>query len=88
MNLSKHVNVSYHDEKQLSSDIRSPLYMRHEPVLFEGSNRIYEVVKQKKVIVDHIPVSTAFFILSHAKLHVLKVTYKFNNIIKYIYISL
>lgn len=73
MNLEKHVNVSYGFHSKLSKDIKSPLYVRHEPVVTEFEGGIYEIVKRKKVIDDQIPVSTAFFILNHAKLHVLKV---------------
>lgn len=80
MNLSKHVNVQYRDMKGLSRDIRSNLYKRHEPVINEGDVVGYEVIKRKKVIEDRIPVAAAFFILSYAKLHVLKV-------IRFIYIN-
>lgn len=73
MNLSKHVNVSYRTMKSLSKELQSNFYVRHEPISVEGSCDIFELVKRKKVIVDAIPIASAFFILSHAKLHVLKV---------------
>ena len=74
MNLLNHVNVYYHDEDKVMGDVRSPLYVRHEPVVNKPSARIYEVIKQKRVITDKVPVASAFFILSHAKLHVHKVS--------------
>ena len=67
------MKVRYCPENQLSKDIRSPLFVRCEVMTSEHGSDIYEVVKHKKVVEDHIPVASAFFILSHAKQHVLKV---------------
>lgn len=74
MNLTKHVNVSYQTMNKLSQHIHSAFYVRHEPISYSNYN-IFEVVKRKRKIKDTIPVATASFILSHAKLHVLKVKY-------------
>ena len=72
MNLSKHLNISYRTLDGLSKGIKSPLYVRHEPINAENSCEIFELVKRKRNIVDGIPIASAFFILSNAKLHVLK----------------
>lgn len=79
MNLSNHVNVRYCSDKNLSKNIHSNLYVRHEPIIAEDHVNIFEVVKRKKVIEDRIHVAAAFFILSHAKLHVLKVCHIKSN---------
>ena len=73
MNLLKHEQIYYRKEDRLMYDVRSPLYKRHEPIVHTKERQIYEVVKSKRKIEDKVPVTAAFFILSHAKLHVLKV---------------
>ena len=72
MNLTKHLHVTYRTLNGLSKGVRSPLYVRHEPISAENSCEIFELVKRKRSIVDCIPISSAFFILSNAKLHVLR----------------
>ena len=72
MNLSNRVNVTYHTAETLSKQFQSAMFVRHEPLRAEADCSLYEVVKRKKVIHDEIPVSGAFFILSNAKLHVLR----------------
>ena len=64
MNLQKHVNVRYYHEKDIMTHIKSPLFVRHQPLRFDKDNLLYEVVKKKPVIRDSVPVTTAFFILS------------------------
>jgi len=72
LNLTKHVNVTYKSLAGLAKQVRSPLHVRHQPISAQTLD-IFEIVKRKKKIEDTIPISEAFFILSNAKLHVLKV---------------
>lgn len=83
MNLMKHVNVSYRSAKSVSSELMSNFYVRHQPLSVMGTSDVYELVKRKKVIEDAGPISTAFFILSNAKLHVLQVSSNVNFILTY-----
>ena len=43
-----------------------------QPLYINGVANAYEITKRKKKIIDDKPVAAAFFILSHAKLHVQK----------------
>lgn len=72
MNLSRHRNVQYCEKEKLSRALRSNLYIRHQNVMIHGESRFYEVIKSKKAVIDTVPISTAFFILCHAKLTVLQ----------------
>lgn len=63
MNLKKHENVSYRTDENLDKVVNTKYYKRHEPIFLDGECSYYEVVTSKRVIVDKIPITTAFFIL-------------------------
>ena len=56
MNLSKHRSTNFVHAKDKLRAIRSPLVDSHRAISSEYPIQLFEVVKQKKVLTDNIPV--------------------------------
>ena len=70
MDVARHKSTKFVTEKNLTRNIRTPLTERYENLKStEFQPSVYEVVKNKKVIVDQIPVAISLFIYENSKLH-------------------